>query len=42
MAFEQNKPIEIQDVRDKLDEKVNTSDALSFEEISTRLAYVKR
>ena len=33
MAFEQNKPIEIQDVKDKLDGKVSTSDVISYEEI---------
>ena len=35
MAFEQNKQIKIQDVKDKLNEKVNTSDVLSLEEIKT-------
>lgn len=33
MAFEQNKPIEIQDVKDKLDGKVDTSSVSTFEEI---------
>lgn len=35
MAFEQNKPIEIQDVKDKLDEKVNTSDIAALGEIQS-------
>ena len=33
MAFEQNKPIKIQDVKDKLNEKVNTSDVLTLAQI---------
>lgn len=33
MAFEQNKPIEIQDVKDKLDGKVSTSNVLNFGDI---------
>lgn len=33
MAFEQNKPIEIQDVKDKLDGKVSTSNVLNFSDI---------
>ena len=33
MALEQYKPIELQDVKDKLDEKVNTSDVPTLAEI---------
>lgn len=33
MAFEQNKPIEIQDVKDKLGGKVSTSDVLTLTDI---------
>lgn len=33
MAFEQNKPIEIQDVKDKLNGKVSTSDVLTLTDI---------
>lgn len=35
MAFEQNKPIEIQDVETELGKKVNTSDVLSLEGIQS-------
>ena len=35
MAFEQNKPIKIQDVKDKLDEKINTSDISTLSEIQS-------
>lgn len=35
MAFEQNKPIELEDVRKKLGEKVSTSDVLTLGEIQS-------
>ena len=35
MAFEQNKPIELEDVKKKLDEKVGTSDITTLSEIQS-------